>query len=230
VWGAKAKSETHAANIAEQVIELLRRGQLWDQLGAAALPASSGWEPRLRRALGLHRDGSSRPNGSFPAPKSKVVRMPPSAPFAHHEAALQRNLQLRRKTGADAAPAMVQLVGLYTLWSAGEDGEMMAVTKGLAAQEQLLERHRRGPPVDHALEAATRWSFETQEDEFHIELQQHLLRERLKTLGREHPATTQALVQLGRTMKVGMPRSVARATLTNDWARAVRRPGCTRRR
>jgi hypothetical protein len=145
-----------------------------------------------------------RPQDPSPSPKSKTVCSPPSAPLSHHELALRRNLQLRQETGADTAPALLQLVSLYSLWSVGENGDQVALVKGSEALGQLLERHRRGPPVDHALETAARWQHARKESRALLLIMEQLLAERRAALGARvrHPGVTRTLYQLGRQLKV----------------------------
>jgi hypothetical protein len=52
LWAERAESDAHAAAIAADVIQRLRRGELWDQLSQPAAPQWS-WEARLRDALGI---------------------------------------------------------------------------------------------------------------------------------------------------------------------------------
>ncbi len=193
LWARHASSAANAAAIAAAVIAQLQRGELWAQLqpehASGPLPPAWPWEPRLRAAIGLLPDGSL-------APKVKSVRPPPFVPLGEQEAALLRDLEFRRATGADAAPVQLQLVSLYLIWAAGDDPRD-SFAKGEAVLREVLERHRRGPPVKDAIAAAARWHYRRGQYAEALALDRELLEEQRATLGSNDLAVAATLNNIG---------------------------------
>ncbi len=137
-------------------------------------------------------------------PKTKSVRPPPFVPLNEQEAVLLKDLEFRRATGADVLPVQFQLIQLYSIWAAGDDPSD-SFAKGEALLQQVLERHRRGPPVENAIETAARWHDRRGQFSAALAFHQELLAEERVRLGPDHPAlasalnnTAQALIALGR--------------------------------
>ncbi len=201
LWAERAESDAHAAAIAADVIQRLRRGDrdLWSQL----LPADGGapswaWEPRLRAAIGLKDDGTL-------TLKIKNVRPPPFVSLDRQEGALLKDLEFRRATGADVLPVQFQLIALYLIWAAGDDPRD-SFAKGEAVLKQVLERHRRGPSVENAIATAARWYYDRGQFEEALPFYEELLEEQRVRLGPDHHAVAATLNNLGNLHKVGAPR------------------------
>ncbi len=198
LWAERAESDAHAAAIATEVIQRLRRGELWDQLSQPSGVPMWAWEPRLRAAMGLQDDRTL-------TPKIKSVRPPPFVPLGKQEAALLKDLEFRRATGADVLPVQFQLIALYLIWAAGDDPRE-SFAKGEAVLKQVLERHRRGPPVENAIETAASWYYDRGQFEEALPFYEELLEEQRVRLGPDHHAVATTLNNIGLVHQVGAPR------------------------
>ncbi len=133
--------------------------------------------------------------------KIKNVRPPPFVPLDRQEEALLKDLEFRRATGADVLPVQFQLIALYLIWSAGDDPRD-SFSKGEAMLQQVLERHRRGPPVDNAIATAARWHFDRGQLEQALPFFQELLTEQRARLGVDHPTVATTLCNIGTVRRV----------------------------
>jgi hypothetical protein len=251
LWAQSARSERHSGALAERVVRRLRRGELWDQLpagaaaaagaalaaeammaaatGAAPSPSAWRWEARLRAALGLDAAPAESPDvpqaaaAATASPKTKVLRAPAFVPLEQQERVLLRQLEFRRASGGDAAPVELQLVALYSLWSAGDDPRE-SFAKGAALVSELLARHRRGPLIEGAVYAAARWHKDRAELDRALPLVEELLCDARSRLGADHLKWARRLATSGMcTRCVQWPRKHARLT-------AARRPRASTRR
>ncbi len=202
LWAERAESDAHAAAIAADVIQRLRRGDrdLWSQLSQQPDGGAPkwAWEPRLRAAIGLKEDSTL-------TPKIKNVRPPPFVSLDRQEGALLKDLEFRRATGADVLPVQFQLIALYLIWAAGDDPRD-SFAKGEAVLKQVMERHRRGPPVENAVETAADWYYKRGEFDKALPFYQELLEEQRVRLGPDHHAVAATLNNIGTVQQVGAPR------------------------
>jgi hypothetical protein len=203
LWAARARGNQHAVAIAEQVLQLLRAGALWDQLQLPVAPAWP-WEARLCAAIGLvyAADGQATL-----VPKVRSLRPPPFVPLDQQEATLLKSLAFRRAAGGDVLPVQFQLIALYLIWSAGDDPRD-SFAKGEAVVREVLERHRRGPPVPNAVSVAADWYYRRGQFELALPLHEEDVHQRRAELGPEHPIVGKALNNLGMLLSVrGTPHS-----------------------
>ncbi len=191
LWAERAESDAHAAAIAADVMQRLRRGDrdLWSQLQPDGGAPSWAWERRLRAAIGLKDDSTL-------TPKIKNVRPPPFVPLDRQERALLKDLEFRRATSADVLPVQFQLIALYIIWAAGDDPRD-SFAKGEAVLKQVLERHRRGPPVENAVSTAANWFYKRAEFGKALPFYEELLKEQRARVGPDHHAVAATLSNIG---------------------------------
>jgi tetratricopeptide (TPR) repeat protein len=147
-----AETEQHAAEILDRLMrELYQRGpesrRLWAQFSLPNGEPKWDFLERLSDAIGFQTQAVTL------APKIKSVRPPPFTPLEKQEQVLLKDLEFCRATGADRAPVQFKL---YQTWCAGADPRD-SFAKGEAVLQELVQRHRRGPPFVEVLPVAADW-------------------------------------------------------------------------
>lgn len=128
---------------------------------------------------------AGRLEGVAVVPKTKIARLPAFVPLEQMEARLLEELRLREANGDDVVPLLFHLIGLYLVWS--EDGPVESFEKkGEKILKRLLVLHRRGPPIDNAINTAASWYHDRGQFEEALPFYEELLADQRAALGPEH--------------------------------------------